>query len=378
MPVTVRSPRLLRYSDQDAVLIALSFAYAALLVSVPSAVLIAVGLWWTANTVAHNFIHTPFFRSRALNRGYALFLTVLMGVPQTLWRARHLRHHRELHVDEHPERSGRAAVPALPLWTRPVVVEAAVVITSWTAIAWIDLRFFLLVYAPGYLAGLGLCTLQGHFEHARGTTSHYGWLYNLCFFNDGYHVEHHRRPGEHWTRLPAEPRDAAHASRWPPVLRWLDALTLESCERMVLRSRWLQRFVLGAHERAFASLLPQLPPVRRVTIVGGGLYPRSAMVLQRLLPEARLTVVDASREHLDIAAALLPSAIEWQQRLFDPAVAEPADLVVIPLAFIGDRERVYRHPPAAAAVVHDWIWKRRGGGARVSWLLLKRLNLVTR
>lgn len=378
MPVTVRSPRLLRYSDQDAVLIALSFVYAALLVSVPSAVLIAVGLWWTANTVAHNFIHTPFFRSRALNRGYALFLTVLMGVPQTLWRARHLRHHRELHLDEHPERSGRAAVPALPLWTRPVVVEAAVVITSWTAIAWIDLRFFLLVYAPGYLAGLGLCTLQGHFEHARGTTSHYGWLYNLCFFNDGYHVEHHRRPGEHWTRLPAEPRDAAHASRWPPVLRWLDALTLESCERMVLRSRWLQRFVLGAHERAFASLLPQLPPVRRVTIVGGGLYPRSAMVLQRLLPEARLTVVDASREHLDIAAALLPSAIEWQQRLFDPAVAEPADLVVIPLAFIGDRERVYRHPPAAAAVVHDWIWKRRGGGARVSWLLLKRLNLVTR
>ena len=378
MPVTVRSPRLLRYSDQDAVLIALSFVYAALLVSVPSAVLIAVGLWWTANTVAHNFIHTPFFRSRALNRGYALFLTVLMGVPQTLWRARHLRHHRELHVDEHPERSGRAAVPALPLWTRPVVVEAAVVITSWTAIAWIDLRFFLLVYAPGYLAGLGLCTLQGHFEHSRGTTSHYGWLYNLCFFNDGYHVEHHRRPGEHWTRLPAEPRDAAHASRWPPVLRWLDALTLESCERMVLRSRWLQRFVLGAHERAFASLLPQLPPVRRVTIVGGGLYPRSAMVLQRLLPDARLTVVDASREHLEIAAALLPSAIEWQQRLFDPAVAEPADLVVIPLAFIGDRERVYRHPPAAAAVVHDWIWKRRGGGARVSWLLLKRLNLVTR
>ena len=378
MPVTVRSPRLLRYSDQDAVLIALSFVYAALLVSVPSAVLIAVGLWWTANTVAHNFIHTPFFRSRALNRGYALFLTVLMGVPQTLWRARHLRHHRELHVDEHPERSGRAAVPALPLWTRPVVVEAAVVITSWTAIAWIDLRFFLLVYAPGYLAGLGLCTLQGHFEHARGTTSHYGWLYNLCFFNDGYHVEHHRRPGEHWTRLPAEPRDAAHASRWPPVLRWLDALTLESCERMVLRSPHLQRFVLAAHERAFAALLPQLPPVRRVTIVGGGLYPRSAMVLQRLLPEARLTVVDASREHLDIAAALLPSAIEWQQRLFDPAVAEPADLVVIPLAFIGDRERVYRHPPAAAAVVHDWIWKRRGGGARVSWLLLKRLNLVTR
>jgi hypothetical protein len=63
---------------------------------------------------------------------------------------------------------------------------------------------------PGYLAGLGLCLLQGHFEHAGGTTSHYGWLYNRLFFNDGYHVEHHRRPGIHWTQLPFEtsPRNA--------------------------------------------------------------------------------------------------------------------------------------------------------------------------
>ncbi len=377
MPVTVRSPGLLRYSDRDAVLIALSVVYAALLISVPSAALIAVGLWWTANTVAHNFIHTPFFRSRALNRGYALFLSVLMGVPQSLWRARHLRHHRQQHVDDHPDRAA-AAVAASPLWTRQALVEAVVIVSCWAVLAAIDARFLLLVYAPGYLAGLGLCTLQGHFEHAHGTTSHYGWFYNVCFFNDGYHAEHHRRPGEHWTRLPAAPRDAAHASRWPPVLRWLDALSLESLERVVLRSPRLQRFVLRAHARAFAALLPQLPAVRRITIVGGGLYPRSAMVLHHLLPDATLTVVDASREHLDIAAAFLPSAVECQHRLFDPAVAEPADLVVIPLAFIGDRERVYRHPPAAAAVVHDWIWKRRGGGAPVSWLLLKRLNLVTR
>ena len=58
----------LRYSPWDGVLIALSFAYAAFLLSAPSIPLIAIGLWWTANTVAHNFIHTPFFRSRALNR----------------------------------------------------------------------------------------------------------------------------------------------------------------------------------------------------------------------------------------------------------------------------------------------------------------------
>ena len=84
-----------------AVLIALSFAYAALLLSAPSIPLIAIGLWWTANTVAHNFIHTPFFRSRALNRAYSLFLSALMGVPQSLWRDRHLRHHAERHHGVH-------------------------------------------------------------------------------------------------------------------------------------------------------------------------------------------------------------------------------------------------------------------------------------
>jgi hypothetical protein len=80
----------LRYSQWDAVLIGLSFVYAALLLSAPSIPLVGIGLWWTANTVAHNFIHTPFFQSRALNRAYALLLTALMGVPQSPWRGRHL------------------------------------------------------------------------------------------------------------------------------------------------------------------------------------------------------------------------------------------------------------------------------------------------
>ena len=60
----------------------------------PSIPLIAIGLWWTANTVAHNFIHTPFFRARSLNRVYSIYLSALMGFPQELWRERHLRHHR--------------------------------------------------------------------------------------------------------------------------------------------------------------------------------------------------------------------------------------------------------------------------------------------
>ena len=180
-----RSIPLLRYSDRDAILIALSLVYAGLLIAAPSIPLIGAGLWWTANTVAHNFIHTPFFRSRILNRVYALFLSAVMGVPQSLWRARHLRHHGE---DHQLRRAGRdcrqVSVPAL--WSRDVAVELIVVLAIWIAMAAIDSQFFLLVYAPGYAIGLCLCSLQGHFEHARGTTSHYGWLYNWCFFYIGY------------------------------------------------------------------------------------------------------------------------------------------------------------------------------------------------
>jgi fatty acid desaturase len=376
--------RVLRYSQWDALLIGLSCGYAALLLTAPSIPLIGIGLWWTANTVAHNFIHTPFFRSRVLNRGYSLFLSALMGIPQSLWRDRHLRHHRDPRgLSPRPVRRslGEGGTPlhalSRPL-ARDVVVETGVVFSVWAAVATVNPIFFLTVYVPGYLAGLGLCSLQGHFEHARGTISHYGWLYNWCFFNDGYHAEHHLRPGEHWTRLPSQTLAAANKSRWPAVLRWLDAFSLDSLERRVLRSTRLQRFVLSVHERAFKALLPQLPPVHRVTIVGGGLYPRSALILRRLLPDATVTIVDARPEHLEIAAAFLPDDVEVETRLFDAAVPEPADLVVIPLAFIGDRDRVYRSPAARAALVHDWMWRRRGRGARVSWLLLKRLNLVTR
>jgi hypothetical protein len=63
---------------------------------------------------------------------------------------------------------------------------------------------------------------------------------------------------------------------------------------------------------------------------------------------------------------------------FCGAVPEGADLVVVPLSFKGRRASVYAQPPQACAfLVHDWIWRVRGRSAIVSWLLLKRVNLVT-
>jgi len=365
--LVMRSARIhgiLRHSNKDAVLILLSLVYAVLLWTIPSRVLIALGLWWIANTVAHNFIHAPFFRSRALNHVYSTYLTALMGFPQNLWRERHLRHHRG---DERPI-----------AWTRTTVIEVGVVLVIWLLVAMVAPWWFASVYIPGYVAGLGLCFLQGHFEHAGGTTSHYGWLYNRLFFNDGYHVEHHRRPGVHWTRLPLETERTARSSRWPPVLRWLDALSLELLERVALKSSWIQRYVLAVHERAFRAMLSGLPAITHVTIVGGGLFPRTALILRKLLPDVSLTIVDASGDHLDTARPFLSTAIELRERFFDPRSDDGDDLIVIPLSFIGNRDDVYRRPPGRAVLVHDWLWNVRGRGVRVSWLLLKRLNLVTR
>ena len=368
MSVAVSSSTILsrtwRHSTADAAFIGLAVAHGALLLAMPSALLIAIGLWWNANTIAHNFIHRPFFRARALNTIFSWYLSLLLGFPQTLWRERHLAHH-----------AGRPARVRLQI---PMAIELAWVLGLWSALLLLAPTFTLRSYLPGYLLGLGLCYLQGHYEHARGTVSHYGRLYNLLFFNDGYHVEHHERPGEDWRRLPKQIVSGASSSRWPAVLRWIESLNLCLLERLVLRSAFLQRFVIEKHERAIERLLPALPAIRSVGIVGGGLFPRTAVILRRLLPAARLVLIDMSAENLRIARGFLDADAEFVNDRFDSASRYDLDLLVIPLAFIGDRAAIYRHPPAPAVLAHDWIWRRRGESAIVSWMLLKRLNLVKR
>lgn len=354
---------ILRHSRWDALLVALALGQGLLVLSIPTVPIIALGLWWNSNTVAHHFIHTPFFRSRALNRLFGLYLTVLLGIPQTLWRERHLAHH--------------AGVAWKPRFTRPLIVEISLVLSLWTALLVLAPTFLATVYAPAYVAGLALCAIHGYYEHTRGTTSHYGMLYNLLFFNDGFHTEHHQRPGLHWRSLPETRTARGNPSRWPAVLRWLDHLSLEGLERLVLRSTILQRAVLKKHELAFAALLPQIGSARKIAIVGGGLYPRTALILRRLLPEGRLTVIDANSENLEVAKDLV-NGVDFTHAWYNPARHRGFDLIVIPLSFVGDRQAIYRQPPAPAVILHDWIWRVRRPGAVVSLLLLKRLNLVTR
>jgi fatty acid desaturase len=349
----------------DLLLVALAAVHGAALLTMPAAPLIAMGVWWNSNTIAHNFIHRPFFRSRSLNLIFSAGQSVLTGIPQALWRDRHLAHH--------------AGVAWRLRYTPQLVAETALVSALWTLLAVKDSEFLFGIYLPGYLAGLGLCALQGHYEHAGSITSHYGRIYNALCFNDGYHVEHHAFPGVHWRHLPRRAESAARASRWPALLRWLDAVNLDALERLVLRWPRLQQFVLRVHRRAFIALLQELPPFHRVAVVGGGLFPRTAIVLRELVPAAEILVIDANRQHVETARRLVGDSVTFEHAWFSVADASrDFDLVVIPLAFKGDRAAIYQHPPAPAVLVHDWLWRRRGHGRIISLALFKRLNLVQR
>jgi hypothetical protein len=343
-------------------LIGLALVHAGVLILYPSAITIALGLWWNSNTISHNFIHRPFFHSKILNALAALYLSALLGIPQSVWRDRHLAHHANKRW--HPRISRRT------------ILEVLVVLAVWMTILVLQPKFFLAAYLPGYVGGLLLCSLHGYYEHTPETVSHYGRLYNLLFFNDGYHVEHHARPSAHWKRLREQARPNAEASRWPAVLRWLELFSLDGLERWVLHSGRIQLFVLKHHEQAFRRLLPELSASPRVAIVGGGLFPRTLLILRRLLPHARIVVIDRSARNIAIARDFLGTDVEFLNEVYDPSLVHGCDLVVFPLAFVGDRSAIYQHPPANLVVTHDWIWRPRGTSAIISFLLLKRLNLV--
>ena len=108
------------------------------------------------------------------------------------------------------------------------------------------------------------------------------------------------------------------------------------------------------------------------------MYPRTALLLQKLLPYVEIRILDANRDHLDAAGQFLSGGVELVQGVYDRMQQSASDLLVIPLSFQGDRRMIYEDPPAKMVLVHDWIWSRRGVSAIVSPLLLKRMNLIAR
>ena len=210
---------------------------------------------WNINSVAHNFIHTPYFRARALNDAFSLLNSLALVTPQRFYAWVHLRHHEGnsdrpgadgetrdwLSIYRHgrggePEalwsyvvkgavrddagdiyRALKAKRPRDAVWGRIEIGAIAVYLVGLALIDWRAVLFLV----PFYYVGEGLSQLNGYYEHLGGNpdrpvawgVSTYAPIYNLVWFNNGHHAEHHYRPAIHWTRLPAFRRAIAEEQR---------------------------------------------------------------------------------------------------------------------------------------------------------------------
>jgi fatty acid desaturase len=203
----------------------------------------SVSISWNINGIAHNFIHNPYFVSPLLNRAFSWLLSVTMGFSQQFYDLVHTRHHQGnsdrpdekgetvdwLSIYRHGE-EGEAENP----WTyvfcsyfrddpklifneikrrRPADAYFGVVeIVSWVILCILGFVAnwkFMLFYIPFYYFGHCLSYLNGYYLHYGGNpdvpiawgVSSYHKLYNLIWFNNGYHAEHHYRPKWHWTKM---------------------------------------------------------------------------------------------------------------------------------------------------------------------------------
>ena len=195
--------------------------------------------------VAHNFIHNPFFRSRRLNSAFSVFNSLLLGGPQTLYRFHHLHHHKYNNDAPDPETGTTKDMSSTWRHSRRPEHEENVLPYALLGhfrsdfgyllrearkrqvlhrVIWETLAVLALIGAFGILNPMGLACFylpvwylgnvaaqaENYLEHYRAlpgnrmtdSVSSYGMLYNLIWFNNGYHQEHHFRPQVHWTRVP--------------------------------------------------------------------------------------------------------------------------------------------------------------------------------
>ncbi len=250
---------LFRYTAWDAIPALLAYLHLALILGfffawpamswparIAGAVVYALAIGWNLDSVSHNFIHNPFFRSRAMNRITDFVLTFSLGTPQTMYRFVHMRHHAgnsdrpgadgqtvdpisiyrygaaghaepmlsyvflQFWRDDGPFEVARHIRAKRPAEARQALQEFWAMLALYGAMAVVHWQFVALL-APFYYLGQCLSMLIAYYEHlgadptnrpAMGVST-YGRLYNLLFLNNGYHAEHHHQPKQHWSRMRA-------------------------------------------------------------------------------------------------------------------------------------------------------------------------------
>jgi fatty acid desaturase len=250
---------------------AMLFETLPLTVNVGLFVVMSYVFYYNPIVVTHNFLHTPFFRRKWLNRAFPVLNSANLILPQVLYKYHHLTHHQyandpirngttldpssTFRYGKDGQQEGFVSYSALGLFRdgtstayREAIthgqrsqfwMELAAVV--FTAVLWIviDWRWFLLAFVPTFYAGWFLALLENYYEHHRATdpdsrladsVSYYGRWYNLMMFNEGYHQEHHLKPHLHWTRRPQVHAEwkgkftdaGAYEARRPPLLGFFD------------------------------------------------------------------------------------------------------------------------------------------------------------
>ncbi|MFZ4712340.1 MAG: fatty acid desaturase family protein [Bacteriovoracaceae bacterium] len=215
--------------------------------------------------VSHNFIHNPFFESESWNQNFSMALSVGLGMPQTLVKLFHENHHRynsdmqDLYshktkdwsslyrysdIAKQPENFWSytfKGIFRLDLKKIFAVAEEQglkkqaqkeIILITLIALIFLSVNFygFVFFFLPTWFLGQCAFFAQTYMEHFRAvpgnrmtdSVSCYSTLYNLIWFNNGYHQEHHYKPTVHWNdlkrvrleMLPINERMVVKGSHW--------------------------------------------------------------------------------------------------------------------------------------------------------------------
>ena len=199
---------------------------------------------WNLQCISHNFIHNPFFSNVWLNRFFGLLETLCIGMPHQLYHHYHLNHHAGDNDAKGPDGTTRdwssiyrygegdeaeafwkyclfsffrvEITPVIHVCIRhgrahvlQTVAETLVLTAFWAFMLVVNWRYFVFFYLPSWYLGWLLSYAEGYLEHYgaqpgnpfANSVSSYNRLYNLLWFNNGYHQEHHWDPKMHWTRM---------------------------------------------------------------------------------------------------------------------------------------------------------------------------------
>ncbi|WP_025804390.1 fatty acid desaturase family protein [Pseudomonas chlororaphis] len=244
-----------KHSRLDGVLVALSLAHVACWVvpivwfnelSVPALLSLALAnvvlMCTNYQCIAHNFIHNAFFKARSGNAVFSVINTLALGMPQSFYKSHHINHHvynNDDWIGDQPPKDRSS----LYLYSRDsgeesllhytllsyfrlsltelfkdayqrvgglVIVEISALLCAVALIAIYQPLAFVLFVLPVHYVGTSMASLENYAEHhgcdpandMSNSVSSYSRLYNLLWFNNGYHQEHHCLPDIHWTRLP--------------------------------------------------------------------------------------------------------------------------------------------------------------------------------